>query len=124
MKALDFRTPLVAVEKEIAVDPNYPEITTTVTVMERPEKELTEDDLAELAANEAGSISIEEMTAARDRNIRNNLLLECDWINNADITMTDEKKAEWVAYRQALRDITNHENFPDLMPEDWPTQPT
>jgi len=124
MKALDFRSPKVAVEKEVAIDPNFPEIKTTITVMERVERELTDEDMAQLAANEEMVMTPEEIATARDRNIRNNLLLESDWTNNQDITMTDEKKAEWVAYRQALRDITSHENFPDLMDEDWPTKPT
>jgi hypothetical protein len=29
----------------------------------------------------------------------------------------------WVDYRQALRDITNHVNFPYLADEDWPVKP-
>lgn len=51
------------------------------------------------------------------------LLAACDWVNGADVTLSDEKKAEWVAYRQALRDITNHPNFPNLLFEDWPEEP-
>jgi hypothetical protein len=27
------------------------------------------------------------------------------------------------SYRQALRDITNHANWPNLNDEDWPTKP-
>ena len=41
-----------------------------------------------------------------------------DWTGMSDVTMS----AEMVTYRQALRDITAHANFPDLDAEDWPTK--
>ena len=28
-----------------------------------------------------------------------------------------------IDYRQALRDITTHSNWPNLNPEDWPVKP-
>lgn len=31
--------------------------------------------------------------------------------------------AEQLAYRQALRDITTHPNWPNLEESDWPTKP-
>jgi len=31
--------------------------------------------------------------------------------------------AEITAYRQALRDITDHANFPNLQDTDWPETP-
>jgi hypothetical protein len=49
-----------------------------------------------------------------------------DWTQGGDSPLTDEKKAEWRTYRQALRDIIS--NIPaDLDdPEDisWPTEPS
>lgn len=36
---------------------------------------------------------------------RNALLTECDWTQVADAPLTDEKKAAWLAYRKALRDL-------------------
>jgi hypothetical protein len=30
---------------------------------------------------------------------------------------------EWATYRQALRDITTHANFPNLEEADWPVAP-
>jgi hypothetical protein len=36
-----------------------------------------------------------------------------------DVTMS----AEMAAYRQALRDITTHANFPNLTEEDYPVKP-
>jgi len=32
--------------------------------------------------------------------------------------------AEQTAYRQALRDITSHANWPHLEDADWPTKPS
>ena len=37
---------------------------------------------------------------------RNELLNLCDFYFLADYPITEEKKAEWTTYRQALRDIT------------------
>jgi len=41
------------------------------------------------------------------RNKRNSLLAETDYTVLQDSTYTDAQVAEWVIYRQALRDITN-----------------
>ena len=53
------------------------------------------------------------------RVVRDTLLIETDWWATSDRTMT----AEQTAYRQALRDITTHANWPDLLEADWPTKP-
>ena len=50
---------------------------------------------------------------------RNNLLLETDFYALADVTMTDAM----TAYRQALRDLPDHSNWPNLESGDWPTKP-
>ena len=78
---------------------------------------------AEIDALEASRAEKAAMKPDFVRAHRNALLAACDWINGADVTMTDEKKAEWVAYRQALRDITSHANWPYLELDDWPTSP-
>ena len=47
------------------------------------------------------------------------LLDSSDWTQLSDVPLSDEKKAEWVSYRQALRDIT-------AQPEgsvSWPVEP-
>lgn len=41
---------------------------------------------------------------------RNRLLAECDWTQVADAPVDKEA---WAAYRQALRDITAQEGFPE-----------
>ena len=53
------------------------------------------------------------------RTMRDSLLTETDWWASTDLTMT----AEQTAYRQALRDITTHNNWPNLEGADWPTKP-
>src|SRR6056300_768934 len=50
---------------------------------------------------------------------RNRRIAETDWWASSDLTMT----AEQTAYRQALRDITTHANWPHLEDADWPTKP-
>jgi hypothetical protein len=53
------------------------------------------------------------------RSKRDSLLAETDWMALTDVTMS----AEMATYRQALRDITTHANFPNLEDADWPTKP-
>ena len=63
------------------------------------------------------------LVAASKRATRNQLLSDSDWTQMADSALTDEAKALWVAYRTALRDLTAHENWPNLEDADWPTVP-
>jgi len=62
---------------------------------------------------------LDERAASNVRTQRDKLLSETDWMALSDVTMTTEMEA----YRQALRDITSHENFPNLSEEDWPVKP-
>ena len=55
----------------------------------------------------------------RIRSDRDSKLKETDFYALSDVTMT----ADMSAYRQALRDITDHENFPWLDEQDWPAKP-
>jgi len=57
--------------------------------------------------------------ATENRSVRDYKLLQTDWWASSDLTMT----AEQTAYRQALRDITSHANWPHLDEADWPTKP-
>jgi len=71
------------------------------------------------------SLTSEELTnlndamANRNRGKRDLLISETDWWASSDLTMT----AEQTAYRQALRDITSHANWPHLEETDWPAKP-
>ena len=53
------------------------------------------------------------------RTKRNTLLAETDYFALTDVTMD----AAMTSYRQALRDITDHANFPNLDDADWPAKP-
>jgi len=64
----------------------------------------------------ASLVAAQEASVRTDRDSR---IALTDWTGMSDVTMT----AEMAAYRQALRDITAHANFPDLEKEDWPTSP-
>ena len=90
------------------------------TIYQHPLREMTDEEREAHIASQADDSSTRENV----RNIRSMYLAACDWINGADVSLSDEKKAEWVVYRQALRDITDHPNFPNLLPEDWPTEPS
>ena len=55
----------------------------------------------------------------QNRETRNMLLAETDWCACKDVTLSTAMKT----YRQALRDLPTHENWPDLEDADWPTKP-
>lgn len=52
------------------------------------------------------------------REIRNELLAECDWTQLSDIPT--ETKQNWTTYRQNLRDITNQTDPYNIV---WPAKP-
>lgn len=61
-----------------------------------------------------------DATAAKSvRTQRDAKLAETDWTGMSDVTMA----ADMATYRQALRDITAHSDFPNLEDSDWPTKP-
>ena len=56
--------------------------------------------------------------------IKRDLILKwCDWTQMPDSPLSESNKLAWQVYRQALRDITSHQNWPDLNDEDWPVLP-
>ena len=76
----------------------------------------------------AAQTEVNNQTAARNREERNRRLAETDWMACSDVTMAEN----WKTYRQALRDITKHSNWPNLkVPDiggsgdnDWPVKPS
>ena len=60
-----------------------------------------------------------DIVTADNRSKRDALITATDWWASSDLTMT----AEQIAYRQALRDITAHEDWPNLADADWPVSP-
>ena len=75
------------------------------TVVTRAEQEA--EYLAKKVAEKEASV----------RSERDKKLAETDWMALSDVTMSDA----WAAYRQALRDVTAQEGFPDTVT--WPTKP-
>jgi len=56
------------------------------------------------------------------RQERDKRLAECDWTQNIDSPLSNEKKVEWQTYRQLLRDIIpTITNTTDII--NWPTKP-
>ena len=85
--------------------------------------ETDEDDVETTttkAQHEAAYQATLDATAgAAVRAERATLLAETDYLALTDNTLDDIT----TAYRQALRDITAHANFPNLEDADWPTKP-
>ena len=61
----------------------------------------------------------DDSMASSNRGKRDGLLAETDYFALTDVTMD----AAMTSYRQALRDITLHANWPNLEEADWPTKP-
>ena len=70
---------------------------------------LTADQIADATAAKAQEVR-------KDRDAR---LADTDYFALTDVTMD----AVMTTYRQALRDITSHADFPYLEDADWPTKP-
>ena len=62
----------------------------------------------------------DDRAAAEHRSTRNSLLAETDWMSNSDVTTMPDN---WKTYRQALRDLPTHSNWPNLKDTDWPDKP-
>ena len=63
--------------------------------------------------------TLDARVAEQNRTTRNSKLAETDFYALSDVTMS----AEMTTYRQALRDLPSHSNWPSLNEEDWPTKP-
>jgi len=76
-------------------------------------------DVVVMEKNEALLVLDQGVQEEKVRNRRNSMISQTDFYALSDVTMPEEISV----YRQALRDITNHENFPFLNEEDWPKHP-
>ena len=85
--------------------------------------------VVDLSAQEQAAIvtASNDAAATRNRAERDRRLAETDYLALSDVTMSDAM----TTYRQALRDITTHANWPNLVyPDidgsdgDWPTKPS
>ena len=70
-------------------------------------RELSVEQLAERSVSRAGEARVK----------RDGLLAETDYFALTDVTISDAM----TAYRQALRDLPSHSNWPNLESGDWPT---
>ena len=71
----------------------------------------------QVSTKQAELTAAEPMKALREE--RNRRIAETDWWASSDLTMTVAQ----TAYRQSLRDIPSHANWPHLDEADWPTKP-
>ena len=80
----------------------------------------TEDGVTTTKAEHeaAYQATLDAAVAASNRTKRDGLLAETDYFALTDVTMD----APMTTYRQALRDITAHSNWPNLEDADWPTK--
>lgn len=58
-------------------------------------------------------------TAESNRSRRDELLKDTDHYGLSDVAMSQEM----IDYRAALRDLPEHDNWPNLSDSDWPTKP-
>jgi hypothetical protein len=85
------------------------------------EKKTAEEALSATFANSMNNVTAPIDWATQHRSKRNHLLKLCDWTQIEDCSLSDEKKQEWRAYRQALRDISTQESWPTYPV--WPNEP-
>lgn len=67
---------------------------------------------------------VDSEAADSKRLSRNTLLDESDWTQMNDSPLDTAGKTAWATYRQELRDLSDHANWPHLAEEDWPTKPS
>ena len=83
----------------------------------------SEGNVTTAADNEAAyKAGIDTQAAASVRAERDKLIAKSDWTQLSDCQLSDVVKAEWVTYRQALRDLPTAEGFPHTIT--WPTEPS
>ena len=81
----------------------------------------TEDGVTTTKAEHetAYQATLDANTATSNRSTRDAKLAETDWTGMSDVTMS----SDMTTYRQALRDLPTHSNWPNLEDADWPTKP-
>lgn len=84
----------------------------------KPSDYIIENEKAVEKAENTDDIKLKNLTR------RHSLLKASDWTQLPDSPLSSDKKTEYQTYRQALRDITTHSNWPNLENSDWPTKPS
>ena len=93
-------------------------------IFEKDGNKIVVDDNAETSGmfegyTDLGAAHVVDTTEDDAREKRNNLLAETDWWAVTDRTITVEQ----TTYRQALRDLPSHSDWPAVADSDWPTKP-
>ena len=85
----------------------------------------TEDGVTTTKAEHeaAYQADLDAKAAESVRTQRDAKLAESDWMVIKSAETGIALAAEWATYRQALRDITTHANFPNLEEANWPVAP-
>jgi len=85
----------------------------------------TEDGVTTTKAEHeaAYQANLDAKAAESVRTQRDAKLAESDWMVIKSAETGIALATEWATYRQALRDITTHADFPYLTETDWPTKP-
>ena len=108
-KVIYAQQPDIDITTHKIVTSTEPSLVDDVWTMTCTSQALTTDEQAEVDSN----------AAIKNRNLRDSKLSETDWWASSDLTMTSAQ----TTYRQALRDIPTHSNWPHLADNDWPTKP-
>jgi len=66
---------------------------------------------------------LDDNAASANRTTRDGLLTETDWVVTKATETSGTVSTAWKTYRQALRDISSHSNWPHLEEADWPEKP-
>lgn len=81
----------------------------------------TPEEKVALIAEQAAQAEINAAASVRIQ--RDSLLIDTDWVVIKAQETGGDIPADMATYRQALRDITTHANFPYLEEADWPVKP-
>jgi len=78
----------------------------------------------DIATKKLKKVTVTQNIPELIRQRRIGLLTSSDWTQSADSPLSAEKKAEWAAYRQALRDLPDEQGSVNSIDDVvWPTQP-
>ncbi len=96
------------------------------TTGETTTREYTSEEYAQ-AETDAAAYDADITQIRLERNAK---LTNCDWTQGSDSPLSNSKKAEWVTYRQELRDFMEGKTKKSEFTKDsdgamvWPTEPS
>ena len=105
-------------------DGDYDHVQVTKTVNEDGQESVEEEVFEVIAAADKDypfGRDSDEQAGEMNRSMSEELLQKTDW-NQLD-NVSSSVKSQYASYRQALRDLPTHANWPHLNLEDWPVKP-